>query len=184
MGGVRSLARWRTVAIGALTVPWLAGCTLFGFPPDFDGDFPEPSVIARFSGGSATIEIAGGDTIVLDTLARGATITDVMGSSVRWTGPDGWHLGLSGAGGTETFGMAAFLQFDRLTGNEHWTTWDPTRCIVDVEVADETGIRGTATCRGVEWYDALDQSGLGFAGEPEPLDEPAFDAEVTFEALP
>ena len=39
----------------------------------------------------------------------------------------------------------------------------------------------SATCKGVAWYDALD---MEFTGPPKPLDEPKFDAEITFEAAP
>jgi hypothetical protein len=42
-------------------------------------------------------------------------------------------------------------------------------------------VRGTATCRGVQWYDAVD----GISVEaPKPADKPPFDAEITFEATP
>ena len=41
--------------------------------------------------------------------------------------------------------------------------------------------RGRFGALGVEWYDAL---GGMMALEPSPLDEPKFDAEVTFEATP
>ena len=68
-----------------------------------------------------------------------------------------------------------------MTDGNHWTTYDPSRCIVDIEVADESAIRGSATCKGVEWYDALGNFGLG---EPSEVDEPPFDAEITFEATP
>ena len=66
---------------------------------------------------------------------------------------------------------------------QHWTTqFDGSRCITDVTVVDATAMRGSATCKGVQWYDALD---MAFTrGEPKKIDEPKFDAEITFEALP
>jgi hypothetical protein len=49
-------------------------------------------------------------------------------------------------------------------------------------MSDAKAIRGTAACKGVEWYDALD---VPFnASGPKELDEPTFDADVTFEATP
>jgi len=158
----------------------VAGCEyLLGAP--FPDEFPSSSPIARFAEGTATIEIDGGDTIELTQVVEGAGIDSMFGSTVRWTGPDGWSMQVMGAG-AEEFGMgSAYLTFDRIDDGEHWTTFDPGRCIVDIEVADKDALRGSATCKGVEWYDAL---GGMMALEPSPLDEPKFDAEVTFEATP
>ena len=78
---------------------------------------------------------------------------------------------------------SGYLTFDRIVDGEHWTTaFNESRCILDVDVVDAKAIRGTATCKGVAWYDALDQ--MFVEGGPEKLDEPEFDAEVTFEAVP
>jgi hypothetical protein len=74
------------------------------------------------------------------------------------------------------------LAFDQIADGHHWTTFDPSRCIVDVKVADAKEIRGTATCKGVEWIDALDMTSTPTG--PKPLNEPKFDAEVTFDAVP
>jgi hypothetical protein len=61
------------------------------------------------------------------------------------------------------------------------TSFDGSRCITDVDEVDATAIRGSATCKGIVWYDALD---MAFTqGPPKPLDEPSFDAEITFEAV-
>ncbi|HVL52864.1 MAG TPA: hypothetical protein VM344_01230 [Vitreimonas sp.] len=178
------IGAWRLAALGALTVPWLTGCGYFGYPM-FDDDFPEPSVIATYTQGSATLELADGTVIELPNVAKGSNLATPMGSSVRWTGGDGWHLRLNGAGGDEMFGEMSYLTFDRLTDGEHWTTeYAMDRCIVDIDLADATGVRGSATCKGVRWYDALDQSFSFEQGLPDPLDEPKFEAEVTFEALP
>ena len=64
---------------------------------------------------------------------------------------------------------------------QHWTTFDPSRCIVDIKQADAKGLRGSATCKAVAWVDALDQFGIN---GPKEVGAPKFDAEVTFEALP
>ncbi len=190
MGRPGPVARWvgRTrglaVAVG-LAAPIVSGCgLLFGYPP-YDEAFPTPSVVATYRTGSATIELGDGTTIELDRLADGATLMSETGTSVRWSSPDGWHVTLQGAGSEFGLGPAAYLQLDLVQESEHWTTaYDSSRCIVDVEVADESAVRGTATCRGVQWYDALDQ-GVGWEMEgPEALDEPEFDAEIAFEATP
>jgi len=167
----------------ALAVPWLAGCSYFGFPypGDFE-DYPEPSIIATYETGTATITLEDGTLIELDQVARHSTLDTMSGTSVRWTGGDGWHLTLGGAGGDdEIYGSFAYLQFDRIVDTEHWTIFDSDRCIVDVERVDKTVVEGTATCRGLEWFDALEQPMMS---EPSPLDEPKFDAEITFEARP
>ena len=184
MGGRGRGSRRAAVLVGAGALLH-AGCSAF-LGPGFDGDFPSSSPIAAYTTGSATIAIKDGETIKLDQVAAGAGVDSLFGSNIRWTGPSGWHLRLTGAGGDKEFGMGpAFLQFDRIVDGKHWQSqYDGSRCIVDVEVADAKALRGTATCKGVEWYDALD---LGFAfpqGEPKPVDEPKFDAEVTFEAVP
>ena len=91
---------------------------------------------------------------------------------------------VSGAGGDQDFGFeGGYITLDRIVDGQHWTTsFDGSRCITDVEVADKTAIRGSATCKGVAWYDALDMEFT--QGPPKPLDEPKFDAEITFEAVP
>jgi hypothetical protein len=164
-----------------------AGCSLLmgsGFGA-FPEGMPSSSPLATFSEGSATIAIADGETIELDALEPESGIDSLFGSNVSWSNGDGWHLRVNGAGVDPSGGLApaeiAFLTLDRVTDGDHWTTYDPSRCIVDIEVADETAIRGSATCKGVEWYDALGNFGLG---EPSEVDEPPFDAEITFEATP
>jgi hypothetical protein len=177
----RAFAAIAVLAVAVLT----AGCGLF-FPAGFDEDFPSSSPIATYATGSATIAIEGGDTIDLTDLANGASIDSLYGSDIRWSGPDGWHLKVTGAGaddmGFAAFGEGAYVSLDRIFDGKHWTTYDPSRCIVDIEVADKAKIKGTATCKGLEWYDALDS---GFTPDgPKELGEPKFDAELTFEAIP
>jgi len=164
-----------------------AGCSLLfgsGFGP-LDPELPSSSPIAEFSDGSATIAIDGGEPIVLGILDAQSRIDSLFGSDVHWSNADGWHLRVNGAGsdfgGGVEIGGTSMLTLDRISEGRHWTTYDPTRCIVEVEVADETALRGTATCKGLEWYDALGSFGLT---EPKDVGEPEFDAEITFEATP
>jgi hypothetical protein len=86
--------------------------------------------------------------------------------------------------GTAAYFSPAYLTIDRIVGTQHWTTLDSSRCVVTVTKADETGLAGTATCKGLRWSDALSM-GLGSSFQPPYISgEPAFDAEVTFEATP
>jgi hypothetical protein len=180
---VRGLAALTAAALVGLVA---GGCGLL-FGTGFGGFDPElmsSSPIATFTDGSATIAISGGETITLDEVGRGSRIDSMFGSEVQWSNADGWSLRLSGAGadfGPGTLESTAFVTIDRISGGEHWSTFDPGRCIVEVEVADETGLSGTATCRGLTWYDALIPLG---PMAPSEVDEPEFDAEITFEATP
>ena len=169
----------------------LGGCGLLFPPTGFGGDLPSSSPIASYRTGSATIAIDGGTAIQLTDLADGASIDSLYGSNVHWTGGDGWHIRLAGAGaddggfgGLGGFGDSGILTIDRIADGKHLTTYDnDNRCIVDVQVADKTGLKGKATCKGLEWYDALDLGGFSPNG-PKDLDLPKFDAELTFEAAP
>ena len=185
-------SRARAVALlGASVALLLVGCeallgTAFGSGP---GGFPSPSPIAAYTTGTATITIKGGETIKLDKLAADSGVNSLFGSNVRWTGQSGWNMRLNGAGSEAGFGTGSgFLTFDRIVEDQHLTTYDASRCIVQVEVIDAKSLDGTATCKGVEWYDALDLpfGGAGPFGDggPKELDLPKFDAEVTFEAFP
>jgi hypothetical protein len=181
------MARARAVVALSLAAVLLGGCDLLmggAFGPGFDGAFPSSSPIATYRTGSARIAIAGSETIKLDKLAAGAAVDSLFGSAVRWTGSSGWSMQLSGAGTSGGGFMptpGGFLTFDRIADGQHRTTFDGTRCLVEIDVIDESAVRGTATCKGLEWYDALVLQ-PGPAG-PVPLDEPKFDAEVTFEAV-
>ena len=185
-------SRARAVALlGASIALLLVGCeallgTAFG---SAQGRFPSPSPIAAYTSGTATITIKGGETIKLDKLAPDSGVNSLFGSNVRWTGQSGWNMRLNGAGSEAGFGTGSgFLTFDRIVEDQHLTTYDASRCIVQVEVIDAKSLDGTATCKGVEWYDALDLpfGGGGSFGEGRPtaVDQPKFDAEVTFEAFP
>ena len=176
------------VALGLVVALVASGCQyLYGFPPiDPDEGFEPPEATAIYESGRATIAIDGGATIVLDRLAAPGGLFQDFGASATFTGDDGWYLGISGAldeASTGLFGIGTFLQLDRITGTEHWTSMDPSRCIVDVASVDETGMRGSATCKGVRWSDMLGQGYADF--EPNYIEgEAPFDAEITFEALP
>ena len=181
----RAIAAVTAAAFIALVA---GGCSLLlggGFSP-FDPEvMMSSSPLAEYAEGSATIEIADGETITLDQVGAGSRIDSLFGSEVQWSNGDGWSLRVSGAGadyGPGTLESTAYLTIDRISGSQHWSTFDPGRCIVDVEVADASGFSGTATCRGLTWFDAM--MGPLAPVEPSEVDEPEFDAEITFEATP
>lgn len=172
------------VALVAMAVA-ASGCQyLFGFPAGPDFSLPVPS--ATYGQGRATITIAGGGPdIVLDELSRPGTYEPSLGGDVAFRNADGWHLqvlGGSAGGALGAFG-SGYVQLDRIADGRHWTIFDPTRCILTIATADETAMRGSATCKGLRWSDAIG-GGFTATGPAYIPDEPAFDAEITFEATP
>jgi hypothetical protein len=175
----------------ALIVTQLSGCSLLelllGVPPEpfpsFDPDepFPFPTAEATFGEGSATIELDG-ETITLDEVHEDSSLGE-LGYSVTWENEEGWYLQLSGF--PEEFGFpgGAYLTLHRIQASEHLVVNDPSRCVTTLDQADEEGITGSATCRGMEWTDFFSSYSSGFGGFPQPIEgmEP-FDAEITFEA--
>ena len=185
--------------VGAALTLVLGGCELllgpaFGpgpgpgfepsFSPDFEDPFPSPSQIAVYNHGSATIRIStagtADQTLELSRFYAGATADNIYGAQAHWSDGGSWHLRISGAGSSEE-GFGGYLAFDRLLDGQHWTSLgDEDACDVHVTTMTADAFRGTATCTGVQWFDEL--SSMDGPGDPKPIDEPAFDAEVTFEA--
>ena len=172
------------LAVAAL-MAGTSGCALLdlllggsAFNPD--EPFPFPSAEATFTTGTAKIELEG-ETIVLDQLKSGGTVTDQLGTSATWTNGEGWYLTFSGYPDVGFGAESGFLSLNRIVDGQHWVTYDPTRCVTTTDHANQTGIQGTAICRGLEWSDYFATlSGLGTPQEIE--GEPAFDADITFEA--
>ena len=156
---------------------------------DPDASFPlfpiETATPPAYTTGRATLTVTGegaepsAQPIVLDELVS-ATTEGGLGTHVVWENEDGWYLSFTGISG---FGseIGAYLSLDRITDHEHWAIVDPTRCLTTATQQDAAGLVGTATCKGLRWADYFDlYSSSGF---PEPIpDQPAFDAEITFEA--
>ena len=145
-----------------------------------------PSPSAAYGQGRATIAIAGSDAeIVLDELLRPGTFEASLGGDAAFRSADGWHLQVLGAstgGGVSLFG-SGYVQLDWISDGRHWTIFDPTRCVLTVTTADATALRGSATCKGLRWSDAIG-GGYSAAGPIYVPGEPPFDAEITFEAMP
>jgi hypothetical protein len=167
-----------------LAVAILGGCQyLLGFDPTTP-DFAMPTPAATYREGRATVTIGEDAPIVLDQLGSAGTFQPTFGAEATFRNADGWHVRVMGAlGSGGMFGQTAYVTLDRIVGLEHWTTSDPSRCIVTVTKADTTGLVGTATCKGLRWADAIGGS-MGALEPPYIKDQPPFDAEITFEATP
>jgi hypothetical protein len=168
----------------------VAGCGLlfppFGFPGGSFDPNAQPSPIATFTTGSATLAFGDGTTIRLGTLAPNARLLTMVGSAVRWSNAEGWYMGVSGAGSSDPYASGmAFVQIDHVAGNKHETAGPPNGCITTTTSADKTGLRGTAKCKGLRWADALSTSYVDpFGPFPTGPAGPTFDVVVTFSATP
>jgi hypothetical protein len=177
----------RVVPIGLALIVALsaAGCELlYGYDPTDDDAFAPPKSIATYREGEATITIADEPAIALETLTSGELLDGWYGGEATWSNASGWYVRIMGAGvDGGLFGSGATLMLDRIVDNGHWTVLDPSRCIVTIEAADAKSLRGSATCKGLRWSDALG-TGTGFI-DPVYIDgvDP-FDAEITFVARP
>ncbi len=162
-----------------------SGCQyLLGLGMDPTAPFPDDfgsGSMARYPTGTATVTIGGGAPMVLDRVTVPGTYDPSYGAQITLGGPDGWYVQLfdvsTAMPGDENF---AFLGLERIVDQQHWTLADPSRCALTVTQADATGLRGTASCRGLRWADAL---AGGWVGGPHHIEgQDAFDAEITFEA--
>ena len=180
------VARRRVAAplFGLVLVTILGGCSLlYGFGPY---PFPEPSPgkPATYTSGTAKLTLADGTAIQLGDLTEGGTSGMDIGASATFRNADGWYLRIMGATRGSPSYMPSFITIDRIVDKQHWTTYDSTRCSVEIARADETGLSGTASCKDLRWADAL-ATGMSPNYEPPYIkDQPAFDVEITFEAAP
>jgi hypothetical protein len=165
----------------------VSGCffldMLLGGPAiDPDGTFPPfamPSAEATFSAGSASF-VRNGETTVLDELVQPATLNGTLGTKVTWTDGEGLYLTFIGFSDIDMLPDSSYLSIDWIVENRHWLILDPTRCVTTTDTVDTTGVVGRATCRGLQWVD-WSTSMSGALPLPVP-GQPAFDAEITFEA--
>ena len=169
--------------IGGVIGPGDGGAVSGPFESFGPGGPPGPTPLATFSKGQATLALSDGSAIVLDRISPGPHLFREFGSNVRWSNADGWYLTVAGAGAAAGALGDAYLQLDRIQDHVHWTSDDPSRCHVVIQTANAGGLRGTASCSGMRWVDAL--GGSGFVGPPSPLPgEAPFDAQISFEATP
>lgn len=163
------------LAIGA--APTVSGCDLLGMPSTDDEDFGQP--IATYTSGRATLVIDG-RTIVLDQVSAGPHLYRDMGADVYWFNEEGWGLRLTSYG--DGWMAGSDITIDRVQ-TTYWSAPGYGDCRLKVERLDATGAQGSASCDGLRWVDRL-RGGSWRADEPYVEGEPAFDAEVTFEAEP
>jgi hypothetical protein len=174
----------------AATALIASGCQyVLGLDPNTPPDFAMPSPIAVYREGRATVTIGTDPVVVLDDVSDGGTYDPTFGAGATFSNPDGWYVRVTGASRLGAFvASPAYVQLDRIVSNQHWTTSDPSRCVVTLSTADATGLMGKATCKGMRWSDALGNwLGNGVAGGYQPpliKDQPEFDAEITFQATP
>jgi hypothetical protein len=189
----------------------IAGCIPLGSLGDFgnfdDDDFPMPTVLSVYTQGTATLEIKQGDTsqtINLTRVADGSQLSTFSGGNVTWRSDDGWGLQVTTIDMSMPFGnppspsagaspgptaapylmeLAVMLiadhEFWRASGNYGDSG---NRCIVDLAEFSAVRVAGTATCRGLKWYDGT--SAPMYMDQPYIDDQEPFDAEITFEATP
>ena len=171
------------VAVAALVV---SGCAwLYGLAAPYPYPIePSPGPSAAYTTGKATVTIGKGAAISLAELTEGGTMDALPRASASFRNAAGWYVRILGAMKGASPYPTSFLTLERITDNQHWTTYDPSRCSVTVTKADATGLSGKASCTGLRWADAL-SVGVGSGYEPPYIkDQPAFDAEITFEAAP
>ena len=179
------LALGLAVALVGSGCQYLLGYDPYALPEDWDEEFGDPTALATFESGVATVVIDGGPTVTLPRLTRPGAIYEAYGGQATFTNDDGWYLQVMDMSTGPFMGMtpSAYVSLDRIVDGAHWSTVDTSRCIVDIETADETGIAGSATCKGLRWSDLLAMDYYGF--EPTYIEgEAPFDAEITFVAEP
>src|SRR6266498_5532536 len=104
---------WRAVVAVAIAAVAVSGCQLLFpafYPPpsvddlsSFEPDFSEPpdvepSPIATYTKGHATITLADGTTVELDRVGQHSGLSTDIGLHVQWSNAAGWYLGLGGPG--------------------------------------------------------------------------------------
>jgi hypothetical protein len=173
-------------ALLGLVAAWtVGGCSLlYGLNPNTPPDFGMPRPAATYKTGHATLTVGKEPAVELGDVTDGGTMDPSFGANATFRNADGWYLRIIGATkGANAYSMPGFMTIDRIVDKQHWTTFDSNRCVITITKADETGLAGTATCKGLRWADAL-SNGYESLEPPYIKDQPAFDAEITFEALP
>ncbi|HEV8697078.1 MAG TPA: hypothetical protein VGQ89_05235 [Candidatus Limnocylindrales bacterium] len=184
-GGTGRVDRRRVAVLvfGLVVAAIASGCQyLFGYGPN-PPDFGMPQPVAVYREGRATVKLGDEPIMALDELEDTGSFDPSFGAGATFHNADGWYVKVMGASkaGRGFLSSPAFVSLDRIVGTQHWTVADPTRCVVTIFAADATGLMGAATCKGLRWSDALGSYDVTFQ-PPYIKDQPAFDAEITFEA--
>jgi hypothetical protein len=150
-------------------------------PNSSDPPYAGPKPIATFTKGKVTLSVDKSAPITLDHLSAGPHIFQDFGTSVTWSGAEGWYVSIDDSiyGGTDE----TSIRLDRITGGQHWAVDDTfTTCILELTHApDKTGVAGTASCHGLRWADTMAVN----PGEDQPpyvTGQDPFDLELSFSA--
>jgi hypothetical protein len=150
----------------------------YGGDDPFASDDPFGANAITFTSGEATMTIDG-ETIVLDQLSSGPHFLDGLGATVYWSNADGWGLQVYGGGYDD--GLPGTVEILRIR-TAVWGTFNSDgNCTVTLDEADAQGVHGSATCKNLRWSDMMNQ---GYGGPSYIEGEPAFDATITFKAVP
>jgi len=119
----------------------------------------------------ATVTFDNASQTALELTGQGALRNDPTELLFTWTNDDGWYLNLNGPV-THANGS---LQHDG-TDFHGWAGLDAPTCTIGLDEVTTTRIVGSIRCRGLVWYDKSSVENV------KPLERPAFDIDVAFEA--
>jgi hypothetical protein len=150
------------------------------FDPNGPG-FSLPPPLVTYTSGTATVTIDGVAASLGKLNGNAASYAD-FGTEVTWTDGNGLYLRFGSAPITQSPNGGGYVMIDRIRDGQHWMSSDSTPCTVKVEKMNTSALAGSATCKGLRWMDAMSTMS---GPVPEFIaGEPAFDAEITFEAAP
>jgi hypothetical protein len=145
-------------------------------------DFSLPPPLVTYKSGTATVTIDGTATTLGKLNGNAASYAD-FGTEVKWTDGNGLYLRFGSAPITQPpDGSSGYVMIDRIRDGQHWMTSDSTPCTVKVDKLSTSALAGSASCKGLRWMDAM--SAMSGPVPEFIAGEPAFDAEITFEAAP
>ena len=180
------------VVLGAILS--LSGCALLlpvgglvgSVPVVRPAGSPVAGQAAVYHSGTAEVQLSGGTNEHLRLrLIAGSSQTPGAGIELYFRDDNGWGLTLIGfdpAQSPQT--SVGQLGIDRAIRG-HWEAQDDGRdCVVDLHTADASGARGSASCKGLRWADALGGPTFSSGYGSYIRGEQPFDATITFQALP
>jgi hypothetical protein len=191
------------LAVGVLAASaLLSACGLLGFLyppaafpfPSFDPNgsllpFPSDPFFATLRHGTATIKITSGEprTVQLTHLSADepAMVMSGLGAFVTWRTGD-WVLKVmdeSLAAGSMTNAELMITRED----TDPPLQADASDCTVTYTATSPTHFAGHAECKGLVWMDPFGPGGMDLprpSTSASPVNRPAFDATITFDATP
>ena len=175
-------SRRNSRALAAVIAVALAAIIAFGY---LMTRTPTTHLLAFYPTGRATLTINDGKANVLPLASEGATLASSGSAGLTWESADGWYLNLNGpfGFGAEAPASQPAAPVDangsfQLNGADfgRWAGIDSKACAIIYSEVAATRIAGSISCRGLLWYDKSSVEHV------QPVDVPAFDLDVTFEA--